>query len=99
MAKKKNEYSISELVDMALQRVGQGDVAVSEQVESAYRRLVGEMIVKLTYRCTYEPKTHVLYCDLASPALRQELRMRATGLIQAINSAIGRNEVHYIVFR
>ncbi len=95
----KNEYSIAELVDMALKRVGQGDVAVSEQVESAYRRTVGEMIVKLTYRCTYEPATRVLYCDMASPALRQELRMRSVGLLQAINSAIGRNEVRYIVFR
>lgn len=99
MKKKSHEHNISDLVDTALRRIGCGDIAVSGQVEMAYRHIVGDMINKLTYSCKYEPQTRVLYCSLASPALRQELTMHASSLVKSINDKLGRAEVRYILFK
>lgn len=96
---KGNEHSISDLIDAALQRYSFSDTIVAGQVEGAYRKVVGEMINKLTYRCEYVPQTRVLYVKMASPALRSEMAMHASGLVENINKAVGRNEVRHVVFR
>ena len=96
---KRNEHNISDLVDAALRRLSFDQTIVAGKVEGAYHRVVGEMISKLTYRCEYEAQTHVLYVRLASPALRSEMTMHASGLRQRINQAVGSEEVRHIVFR
>ncbi len=95
-----NEHNdIAELINIALINAGLEDVATSTDVEKAYRDIVGEMIAKLTYSVRYEQQTHVLYCNLASPALRNELSMHATGLQKSINEKVGKAVVSRIVFR
>lgn len=96
---KSNEHNLADLINAALTRSGLGDVATASDVERAYRNVVGEMITRLTYSARYEPQTHVLYCNLASPALRNELTMHAGGLLKSINDSLGRQEVRHIVFR
>jgi hypothetical protein len=99
MKKDSHEHTISDLVDATLKRLGYGDVALCGDVETAYRKIVGDMINKLTYSCNYEPRTRVLYCKLASPALRQELTMHSDSLITSINNLLGRAEVRHILFK
>lgn len=97
--KPSHEHNISDLVDFVLKRIGYSEIAVSSQVEVAYRKTVGEMINKFTYSCKYESQTRVLYCHIASPALRQELTMRTSKLVEAINRQLGRAEVQHILFK
>lgn len=95
-----NEHNnIADLINAALTNVGLEDVATASDVERAYHDVVGEMIVRLTYRTRYESQTHVLYCNLASPALRNELSIHASGLLKSINDKLGKTEVKHIVFR
>ncbi|MDY5969566.1 MAG: DciA family protein [Bacteroidales bacterium] len=95
----RNEHRLSDLIDAALRRYSFSDTVVCGQVEGAYRKVVGEMINKLTYRCDYVPQTRVLYVKMASPALRNEMTMHASGLVESINKTVGRAEVRHVVFR
>ena len=92
-----HEYTIKDLIDVALRRYNFDESIEREKVEQAYRDVVGEFIVKLTRSVKYEPSTHTLKVVLSVPALKNELSYKTTDLISAINKKLDSNEVWKLV--
>ena len=71
------------------------DLATEVEVEHTYRRLVGTTISNVALR--YHAGT--LYLTIITAALRQELNMRRTSLMQRINEELGKTAVKRIVVK
>lgn len=95
----KRMKTMDELVDGALRQFSFDATVVRGQVESAYRKVVGPFLVKLTTHLYYESQTHVLYVTVASPAMRQEMQQKVGDLLKAINAQLGKAHVRYLVLR
>lgn len=100
MEKKKtpHEFTIGDLIEAALRRYSFNESITREQVEQAYRHVVGDFIVKLTRSVHYDVCTHTLHVSFAAPALRQELSYKVSDLIKAINDRLHSAVVEKIVF-
>lgn len=92
-----HEYTLKDLIDVALKRYNFDESIVVEHVEQAYRDTVGDFIVKLTRAVNYDTRSHTLKVTLSSPALKNELTYKITDLINAINKRLGNQEVRKIV--
>ncbi|MCR4659286.1 MAG: DUF721 domain-containing protein [Bacteroidales bacterium] len=90
------DYSLGAWLKKAYQSVNMDETATEFEVRNAYRRIVGDLIVKLTWEVRYSNGT--LRVKLASAALSQELYSRRDSLRLKINEALGRNAVKQIVF-
>lgn len=73
------------------------DLATEVEVEHTYRRLVGTTISNHTVALRYHAGT--LYLTIITAALRQELNMRRTSLMQRINEELGKTAVKRIVVK
>ena len=93
-----HEYTIGDLIEAALRRYNFDESITREQVEQAYRDVVGEFIVKLTRSVRYHGGSRTLYVSLSAPALRQELSYKTTDLLNAINNKLHSQVVEKIVF-
>ncbi len=100
MEKKKtpHEYTIGDLIEVALRRYNFNESVTREQVEKAYRNVVGDFIVRLTRSVHYDVHTRTLRVALAAPALRQELSYKTSDLLSAINDRLRSQMVERIVF-
>ena len=74
------------------------DIPVSEQaIKNAWKAITGEAIDKLTDNIYV--KDHVLYITLSIAALKHEISMRRTSLLEQINDYLGYEAVKQIVIR
>lgn len=92
-----SEYPIKDLIDAALRRYNFDDSITKEHVERAYRKVVGEFIVKLTRSAYYDTRSKTLKVVLSAPALKNELSFKITDLCDAINKELGKEEVKKIM--
>ena len=93
-----HEYSIKDLIDVALKRYNFDESITQGKVEQAYRDVVGVFIVKLTRSVKYDRDNHTLNVVLASPALKNELMYKVSSLKDSINNKLGKKEVWTIMF-
>lgn len=91
-----NEHSLQDLLKTAYNRLEMSDVVDEMDVKTAYERVVGDLIARLTWKVRYQDGK--LSVTLASAALRQELFYRRESLRVSINDAVGRNVVQQIEF-
>ena len=84
---------MKELIDAALKRYNFTSSITREEVEQAYRLVVGEFIVKLTRSVHYDTRSHTLRVELSAAALKNELSYKTTDLVNAINKKLGNDEV------
>ncbi len=94
---KEPDYKLSGWLKQAFKTINMDDTATEIEVRDAYSRLVGDLIMKLTWEINFDKG--VLRVKLASAALRQELTLRRESLQQKLNEALGRNAVKQIVFQ
>ncbi len=89
--------SIADVIDGFL-KAEHLDTQLDEQRASAlWPQIVGQGINR--YTVSREVSGGVLYVRLSSAALRNELTMGRSSLIQRINEALGREVIHEIIFR
>lgn len=91
-----NEHTLQELLRKAYHQLDMDDTANEIAVKSAYSRVVGDFINRLTYSAKFSHGT--LSLSIPSAALKQELFYKRSSLADKINEAIGRNVVKKIVF-
>lgn len=92
-----SEHTMKELIEAALKSCNFDATIRKGEVEQAYRAVVGEFIVKLTRRVSYDCGSRTLRVVLSSPALKNELSFKTGDLMRAINGKVGRDEVGCIV--
>ena len=94
----KEIYDLKVYLAAALKAYHLDDTIAKSQVEEAYRQTVGELIVKLTRSVHYNIERSTLYITLASPALKHELTLKTTDLLNAINAKLPKSVVKKIVY-
>ena len=82
-------------IDIALRRMDMGDYATEVEVDRAYRRVVGDLISRLTLGVYYSKG--VLRLRLNSAGLKNELLIRRHSLQDKLNADLGRNVIKKIV--
>lgn len=89
----KPEYcKLGDILGEALRQYNFDQTITQAQVKEAYERVVGPMLMKLTYSIHYDTVKHTLYLRLASPALRQEYSYKLSDLMESINSQVASSE-------
>lgn len=82
-------------IQRMLRQWDMADYASEIEVERVYRRLVGDLICRLTQRISFKKGT--LRLKYAAAALRQEMTFRQQSLQQKMNEELGGNVVKKIV--
>lgn len=82
-------------IQRMLRQWDMADYASEIEVERVYKRLAGDLIVRLTQRIAY--KNGTLRLKYAAAALRQEMTFRRDSLRQKMNEELGGEVVKKIV--
>lgn len=93
----KNQAPIKELVDKMLRAYGLEDKMNEVELISSWEKLVGKMIAKHTSEIYFKKK--ILHLKMDSSALKQELTMAKTKLIEKLNGDLGKQIVQDIVIK
>ena len=91
-----NEHTLQDLLIQVYHQMDMDDTLSEMEVTRAYNGIVGDLISKLTRQLKFEKG--VLYAQIASPALRNELTYKREGLKERINTHLGRIVVKEIKF-
>lgn len=79
--------SINDLLNMYLRHEGLETPLLQKRAIDAWDNLMGEMITRYTGEKFIKNQT--LYVKIINPALRQDLSMMKTRIVQRINKAVG----------
>lgn len=79
--------SISDLLNMYLRREGLETPLLQKRAIDAWDNIMGAMITRYTGEKFIKNQT--LYVKITNPALRQDLSMMRTCIVQRINQAVG----------
>lgn len=79
--------SINDLLNMYLRHEGLETPLLQKRAIDAWDNLMGEMITRYTGEKFIKNQT--LYVKIINPALRQDLSMMKTHIVQRINQAVG----------
>lgn len=79
--------SINDLLNMYLRHEGLETPLLQKRAIDAWDNLMGEMITRYTGEKFIKNQT--LYVKIINPALRQDLSMMKTRIVQRINQAVG----------
>ncbi len=79
--------SISDLLNMYLRREGLETPLLQKRAVAAWDTLMGPTIVRYTGEKFIKNQT--LFVKITNPALRQDLSMMRTRIVQRINEAVG----------
>lgn len=79
--------SISDLLNMYLRREGLEMPLLQKRAIDAWDNIMGAMITRYTGEKFIKNQT--LYVKITNPALRQDLSMMRTRIVQRINHAVG----------
>lgn len=79
--------SINDLLNMFLRHEGLETPLLQKRATDAWDNLMGEMITRYTGEKFIKNQT--LYVKIINPALRQDLSMMKTRIVQRINQAVG----------
>jgi len=93
----KNEKPLKGLIDRMLRAYGLGNKLDEMGLVKSWEKIVGKMIARHTSDIYF--KDGVLYVQLDSAPLRQELSYAKSKLIEKLNQEAGKNMVTNINFR
>ena len=79
--------SISDLLNMYLRREGLETPLLQKRAIDAWDNIMGDMITRYTGEKFIKNQT--LFVKITNPALRQDLSMMRTRIVQRINKAVG----------
>lgn len=79
--------SINDLLNMYLRHEGLETPLLQKRAIDAWDNLMGDMITRYTGEKFIKNQT--LYVKIINPALRQDLSMMKTSIVQRINQAVG----------
>lgn len=84
---KKQAKPVDEIIGQFLRRQGLETPLLQHRLLAAWNTIAGEMVAKYTREKFIRNQT--LYVKVVHPALKHDLLMRRTALIQALNQAAG----------
>ncbi|NVO01450.1 MAG: DUF721 domain-containing protein [Bacteroidetes bacterium] len=95
--KTSNEQPVKNVIDDLLNLYGIREKYNEYKINYKWEEMMGKMIAKHTVRIYLSKK--VMYINLDSAALRQELSFAKTKIIEKLNKAMGEHVVDEIVFK
>ncbi|MEI6489421.1 MAG: DUF721 domain-containing protein [Bacteroidota bacterium] len=94
---KHNEHSIKEAIELLLKAYKLDDRLAEKKLISSWETVMGKMIAKHTMDLSIKQKQ--LFVTLDSSALRNELAMAKTKIIQSLNTHVGSEVINEIILR
>lgn len=91
------EQAIGPLMEIFLQRFGLKQGLDTYQIESAWEEIMGAPIARYTRTTRY--RDGVLYVELESDALRNELQYGLSRILEDFQNKFGKDKVREIVLR
>ncbi|HIZ86252.1 MAG TPA: DUF721 domain-containing protein [Candidatus Coprenecus stercoravium] len=88
---------LGELLSLYVDEVRLRDSFVSIDVEQAWRKAVGLKAAAATSSSYF--KDGILYCNISSSIIRNQLHYQTAGIISDINAMLGSDTVRKIVLR
>ncbi len=97
MIKRKNEYTLKEVIDELIQAYRLGGKLQETRVINSWEKVVGGIFARHTTHLSI--KKGILYVKLDSAALRSELSMARSKLVELLNKEVGEKVIEDIIFR
>ncbi len=97
MIKRDNQYSLKEAIDALIRAYGFHDKLLETTLIGSWDKVVGGVYAAHTLYLKVKDRT--LFVQMDAPALRQELSMQKSKLIQKLNAQTGEKTIDDIVFR
>ncbi len=97
MIKRDNQYSLKEAIDALIRAYGFHDKLLEATLISSWEKVVGGVYAAHTRYLRV--KDRILFAEIDSPALRQELAMQKSELVKKLNAQTGEKTIDDIVFR
>ncbi len=94
---KHNEHSIKEAIELLLKAYKLDDRLAEKKLISSWETVMGKMIAKHTMDLSIKQKQ--LFVTLDSSALRNELALAKTKIIQSLNTHVGSEVINEIILR
>lgn len=97
MIKRKNEYSLKEVLDQLVKAYRLEGKLLETKVINSWEKVVGGIFAKHTSHLSI--KNGILYVKLDSAVLRSELSMARSKLVESLNKEVGQKVIEDIIFR
>ena len=97
MIKRKNEYSLKEVLDQLVKAYRLEGKLLETKVINSWEKVVGGIFAKHTTHLSI--KNGILYVKLDSSVLRSELSMARSKLVDSLNKEVGQKVIEDIIFR
>jgi predicted nucleic acid-binding Zn ribbon protein len=94
---KKNEYTLKQAIEQMMQTYRLQGKVDEVKLLNAWDKVMGQAIAKYTRNLRIENR--VLYVEINSAALRQELSYGRAKMVQLLNEAAGANVIDDVVLR
>jgi predicted nucleic acid-binding Zn ribbon protein len=96
-SRKSNNYSLKEVIQQFKRAYGIERKLDEAELMNSWDGIVGKTIVKHTK--SMRIKNGVMFVNIDSPVIRNELMMSRTKLVDALNGTVGKSIIKDIVFR
>lgn len=97
MIKRKNEYSLKEVLDQLVKAYGLEGKLLETRIINSWEKVVGGILARHTTHLTI--KNRILYVSLDSSVLRNELSMARSKLVDSLNKEVGQKVIEDIILR
>jgi predicted nucleic acid-binding Zn ribbon protein len=97
MKRNTNTQTLKQAIDRLLKAYGLGDKMAEYDIIEAWEEIMGKTIAKRTKNIYI--KNSVLYIEIESSTLRNELNMAKTKIIELINEKAGKELVNNLVIK
>ncbi len=97
MIKRDNQYTLKEAIEQLIRAYGYHDKLLETTLIASWEDVVGGVYAAHTEHLKVKNRT--LFVKIDSPALRQELTMQRTELLNKLNRKTGEKVIDEIVFR
>lgn len=81
------DKTIKDLLDKLMENYGYSDKLKEQEVISVWNRVMGPFILSRTSRIRYDK--NCIYIQLTTPAVKNELMMTRTAIIEKLNTELG----------
>ncbi|MCB0819507.1 MAG: DUF721 domain-containing protein [Bacteroidetes bacterium] len=95
--RKSNENPVSEVIDLFLHQYGLNNQYKEFKLLQSWKEIMGPMVAKRTQNLNI--REGILYVQLDSPVLRNELHFGKKSIIKNLNEEAGFEAIKEIIFR
>ncbi len=97
MIKRENDYTLKQVIEQLLKAYKWDDRLDEARLKDSWEKVVGGIIGKHTTGMVIRKK--ILYVSLDSSALRNDLMMSRSKIVNMLNDEVGKKVIEDIVFR